>query len=137
MALTLKKFVATAQGTGDDQHVWPLKVEATSDTPGLTSAVFKYHYAGPDDPYEGDIYEGVCNVADLGEIPVDAPRFEDGEVIVPYYRKAVAELRFRSPEALEDAWLVILECAQSLVNNFAITQDLTEEVEVSLTPETS
>jgi hypothetical protein len=134
MAISLKRFATSPNDLADTANTWVLKVEATSTTTGLSSAIFKYHFSGTDDPYEGDTYEGVCNVPDMGELPIDAPRYENNEIIVPYYRKNTVVLYCRNPEQEQDEWDKIVEYAQQLLDNFTAAQDLMEIETVTLQP---
>lgn len=102
----------------EGQHVWPLKVIATSSETGLGSKIFVYHAAMSDDAYEGDIFECVASMQQMKDIPEDSPALEDDTYVVPYYRTNSFVVDCRSPEEAEELWEAVKEDVGDLITNF-------------------
>lgn len=101
------------------QAYW-LKVEATAAS-GLDKAVFVFKRAvprtSPGTPAAPvDAFECVADPVDLDEFPLNEPDPANG---MPYYRKSVVELAFRSFEDLSSTYDLIREDIDGLVEAVA------------------
>lgn len=116
------------------QHVWPLKVVAdAAEEPGLSSKIFVYHASGVADPFQGDVFECVASVSQMGEVPEDAPGVDADGNNVPYYRKDTLEFACRSAEEADDLWTKIQAHVLDLVQNHrAMTGALATEETVTV-----
>jgi hypothetical protein len=117
-----------------NQHVWPLKVTATSNQAGLSSKMFVYHAEWGDDPYVGDIFECVASVQQMTEIPEDEPGLGEGENQMPYYRTAELLFHCRSPEEAEDLLEKVQADVKDLLQNYlALTGGLQTSQTINIT----
>lgn len=118
----------------NNQHVWTLKVVATSNEPDLSAKIFVYHANMDDDAYEGDIFECVASVQQMLDLPEDAATTEDGEYVVPYYRSDVMLIDLRHPDYADDLWEDIQADVTDLVNNWRAAQSLSSIETVTIDP---
>lgn len=119
------------------QHVWPLKITATSSTQGLSSKIFVYHASGDEDPYSGDLFECVASAQQMDEIPEDAPAQINATISIPYYRSDELQFNCRSPEEAESLLVDIQEDVQDLLDNFTASVNLTQQQTIIITPTAS
>lgn len=120
MSITLVRHATThvfdpVEGSGH-QHVWPVKVVATSDNPALPSEIFIFQ-AG-DKLYSGDFFVAVASVAQLTSIGTS---LQEGS---PYYRQSSVEVNCRSAEEAEDFWVLIKEDVKDLLDNFSASVNM-------------
>jgi hypothetical protein len=99
------------------QHVWPLKVQAISTIPGLANAIFVYHAAMDDDPYQGDTFSCVARVQQMTELPANAATTLEGRVI-PFYRKDTLLFQCSSAAEAESLWQSVQDNVQALSENW-------------------
>lgn len=93
----------------DEQHVWPLQVEATSQNTDPNIFVYRVgHDLGEDK------YEGVASAFQMSDLPVQRPAKGD---VMSFYRKNTIDQRFVNPEDLEETWELIKEHTAMLLNN--------------------
>lgn len=110
------------------RHVWPIRVTAVSDEPGLSSKIFVYHAEMGDDPYQGDVFECVASVQQMTEIPEDSAGVGEDGNLVPYYRKEVLTFHCRTAEEAESLWgKVKADVRDLLLNHRALQELLTSE----------
>lgn len=110
----------------DSLVLWLFKVEATSSTEAIPSAIFVHHAAMGDDRYEGDVFEAVASVNQIGELPEDSALDSIEGKAIPYYRSNTLVCLLNNPKEAEDLWVDIQEDVDELyqqlvgVNEFFI-----------------
>ena len=109
--IQLRKNPSTMQNMigPDEQHVWSLQVEATSQN--TDSHIFVYRVGHE---HGEDKYEGVASAFQMADLPVQRPAKGD---VMAFYRQNVIDLRFVNPEDLEEAWDLIKYHTGMLLNN--------------------
>jgi hypothetical protein len=111
----------TAAPTANPQN-HPFRVVALG-TEGAPSAVFVYARAKPGDPL-GDVFQCVASLAQIDELPLQAPTLVDGVTQIPYYRTTEASFNFRTAEEAATAWGIIQTDVQSLLRNIEAAEAL-------------
>lgn len=111
----LDSYASTAR------HSWPVRFSAVSDAPELSAKIFKFHAPPPGQPQLGDLYEGVCGLVDLLELPEDEPTEE-----MPYYRSAEFTLVCRSAAEAEEVVANVWSNIEELVGNWKASRNLME-----------
>ncbi len=127
MSLSLVREALSIEEPVPGQHVWPLKVTATSTTDGLPSEIFVYHSALDDDPLFGDLFECVASVHQLDEIGTEPVEDNGDGTSIPYYRSDELQFNCRSAAEAEDLWIKVQADVLDLVNNFNARDSLVEE----------
>jgi hypothetical protein len=92
--ITLKKLYGPASDSSY-RHVWPLRIEAASSEPNVSSKIFVY--ARNASPAKGDVYLDVADVVEMELVPADKPN--DKSVL---FRTNIAEFSCRTAELRDD-----------------------------------
>lgn len=108
------------------QHVWPLRITATSSNENLGPEIFVFHASVDDDVYCGDVFECVASIQQLGDIPIDTAGFDDNGQLVPYFRKDTLTFHARSPQEADELWAQIKNDVDELVKNYLALTNITE-----------
>lgn len=111
------------------QHVWPLKITATSLDEAVSSAIFVLHAAAGDDLYCGDVFEAVASVSQMEDLPENNPGYDVDGSFCPYYRKNAITFIARSYSEAEELWDSIVEDVDDLTRNMKALAD-TQQIEV-------
>lgn len=101
------------------QHVWPLGITATLIAGATMSdaKIFVYHASMGDDAYTGDVFECVASLQQYYDLPADAAVME-GDLAVPYYRRANLVFYCRSATDATELWEAIQADVADLTANF-------------------
>lgn len=108
------------------QHVWPLRITATSSNENLGPEIFVFHASMDDDVYCGDVFECIASIQQLGDLPVNKAAYDDNGQLVPYYRTDSLTFHARSPQEAEDLWSQIKVDTNELVKNWLALSDISE-----------
>ena len=129
ITLTRKKIDFSSY-SATDLAVWPLIVEASSDSVEEDANVFVYH-AGEQALGDssgiryGDTFSNVASVQDMLVIPVGEPLDLPEELMtkdrnIPYYRTNKVELSCYNAHEAERAWDIIKRDVRALVRGLDI-----------------
>ena len=135
MTITLTRLsVPTEEFSSGSQHVWPISVEATSDTPELSSAIFVYHATDYSKAATADICECVASLPQMTSLPENAPQPDPATgQVVPYYRKNVLIMHCWSADEADELWEKIKGDVRDLLVNFKASKQLRPSDIVAIT----
>ena len=107
----------------EDKVYWLFKLKAVPKSGNMPHKIFVHHAAMNDDRYEGDIFEAICSVQQLEDLPDDvAMESVEGQVL-PYYRSDMMACLVESLEEADDLWECIKEDVSELVDQFGGTTE--------------
>lgn len=110
----------------EGQHVWPLRIVATSSDADVSPKIFVFHAATSTDMYDGDVFEAVASVQQLQEIPEDSAGFDVNGEMCPYFRVDSLTFYARSAVEADDLWHEIVSDVDDLVRNLQVNTNTSE-----------
>jgi hypothetical protein len=105
-----------APSLGQEQHAWPMTVQAYGTN--ISSDIFVYRLGKLGDPFTSSQFSCVASVSQLSEIPAQQSVTLDASLQIPWYRTNQVELVFRSEAELIACWNVLQQEVALLVDNY-------------------
>ncbi len=110
----------------EGQHVWPLRIIASSNDAAVSAKIFVFHAAVPNDTYSGDIFEAVASVQQLNELPEDSAGLDVNGEMCPYFRVDSLTFYARSAAEADDLWNEIISDVDDLTRNLQVNTNTSE-----------
>ncbi len=118
----------------DAQHaVYPLEIECTTETVGLSPKVFVYRAGLGLQPGLGDVFSCIASAAQLRQLPEDAPGTDSSGRSIPFFRKNVLKLDCTYVAQIDRIWEDVVAQVRDLHDDISLESEIQETATVDIT----